>query len=187
MKTQRMGPRLGLLLGLLLGSLASAQEGTAPAASAEPLTHRITAYVHSGVSLFLSDFRTMGGIGGGVGVRDTLNDRFILQADARYLLGLGNAVELRVGAGIQRQGTWTPAALVMVSGMAGGGMRFMTSARSTPVVAPALTVGLQLAPLRFTHSGTQFSLFELGVGVGSEWPGRGVSMHLTLLEAGTSF
>lgn len=75
----------------------------------------------------------------------------------------------------------------MVSEMAGGGMRFMTSARSTPVVAPALTVGLQLAPLRFTHSGTQFSLFELGLGVGSEWPGRGVSMHLTLLEAGTSF
>jgi hypothetical protein len=184
MKTRCSGFRLGLWLGLLLGSTASAQEDAAPA---KPGAHRITAYVHSGLGLFLSDFRTMGGIGGGLGVRDTVNERFIFQADARYLLGLGNAVELRAGAGIQRQGTWTPAALVMISGRAGGGMRFMTSARSTPVVAPALTVGLQLAPLRFTHSGTQFSLFELGVGVGSEWPGRGVSMHLTLLEAGTSF
>ncbi|MGZ3461134.1 MAG: hypothetical protein ACXU86_21815, partial [Archangium sp.] len=62
-----------------------------------------------------------------------------------------------------------------------------TAARSTPAVGPALTVGLQLAPLRFTHSGMQFSLFELGVGVGSEWPGRGVSVNLTLVETGISF
>lgn len=187
MKTRCSGARLGLWLGLLLGGTAGAQEEATPAPPARLGAHRITAYVHSGVGLFLSDFRTMGGIGGGLGVRDTLEDRFILQADVRYLLGLGNAVELRAGAGLQRRGTWTPAALVVVSGMAGGGMRFMTSARATPVVAPALTVGLQIAPLRFTHSGTQFSLFELGVGVGSEWPGRGVSMHLTLLEAGTTF
>jgi hypothetical protein len=178
---------LGLLSGLLSGSMAGAQEDAAPLTSAAPGVHRLTAYVHSGLSLYLSDFRTTGGIGGGIGVRDTLYDRYILQADARYLLGLGNAVEVRAGAGLQRQGTWTPAALVMLTGLVGNGMRFMTPERSTPPQGPALTVGLQLAPLRFTQSGTQFSLFELGIGVGSEWPGRGMSYQLTLLEAGTSF
>lgn len=187
MKTPRSGLMLGLLSGLLLGSMARAQEGSAPVTGAQPGIHRFTAYVHTGLSLYLSDFRTTGGVGGGIGVRDTLYDRYILQADARYLLGLGNAVELRAGAGIQRQGTWTPAALVMLTGLIGNGMRFMTPERSTPPVGPALTVGLQLAPLRFTHSGTQLSLFQLGVGVGSEWPGRGMSYQLTLLEAGTSF
>lgn len=91
MKTQCSGSRHGLWMGLLLGSTASAQEGSAPAAHAKPGAHRITAYVHSGLSLFLSDFRTMGGIGGGLGVRDTVDERFIFQADARYLLGLCNA------------------------------------------------------------------------------------------------
>lgn len=187
MKTSRWGATLGVV-GVLLGFTAGAQEAGAEAVPAgAPVTHRITAYVHSGVGFFLSDFRTMGGIGGGLGVRDTLDERYILQADARYLVGLGNAVELRAGAGVQRRGLWTPAALVTLSGMMGGGMRFMTPARSTPVRAPALAVGLQLAPLRFTHAGTQLSLFEVGLGVGTEWPGTGVSLHLTLLQAGTSF
>ncbi|WP_375772560.1 hypothetical protein NR798_17270 [Archangium gephyra] len=187
MRTPRSGFMAALLSGLLLGSMAGAQEASAPAVSAEPSVHRITAYVHSGMSLYLSDARTLGGVGGGLGVRDTLYDRFILQADASYLMALGKVVELRAGAGIQRSGTWTPAALVMLSGLAGQGMRFMTPTRSTPVEGPALTVGLQLAPLRFTHAGTQLSLFELGVGVGTDWPGRGLAWHLTFLEAGTSF
>ncbi|HEX5749784.1 MAG TPA: hypothetical protein VFZ09_26375 [Archangium sp.] len=178
MRTPRWGFMAALLTGLLLGPAAGARE---------PTVHRITVYVHSGMSLYLSEARTLGGVGGGLGVRDTLDERFILQADASYLMALGKVVEVRAGAGLQRSGTWTPAALVMLSCMAGQGMRFLTPTRSTPVEGPALTVGLQLAPLRFTHSGTQLSLFELGVGVGSDWPGRGLTWHLTLLQAGTTF
>lgn len=175
------------LLGLLLGSLAQAQERPAAATEPAPDAHRFTAYLHTGVSLYVSGARTLGGVGGGVGVRDTIDERFILQADARYVLGLGNALELRAGAGLQRRGTWTPAALVVLTGMVGEGLRFITPERSTPPVGPALSVGLQLSPLRFTHAGTQFSLFEFGLGVGSDWPGRGLSYHFTLLEAGTCF
>jgi hypothetical protein len=178
---------LGLALALS-GTLALAQEPTAaPAASSEPPAHRLTVYARSGLSVYLSDARTAGGVGGGFGVRDTLEDRFILQADASYLLALGNAVEVRVGAGVQRRGTYTPAALLVLSGLMGNQLRFLTPAHPSPVEGPALSLGLQLAPLRFTHEGLQLSVLELGVGVGSDLPGTGVAWHVGLLEVGTSF
>lgn len=187
MKTTHPGWRLGLLSALLLGSLARAEEGLEREPREEPRLHRFTLYVHTGGGLYLSDYRTQGGIGGGLGIRDTLKDRFILQADARYLLGLGNTWEVRVGAGLQRRGVWNPAVLVLLSAMAGPSLRFLMPERSTPVVGPALTLGVQLAPLRFTHAGTQVSLLAFGVGVGSDWPGLGKSFQLTLVEAGTCF
>jgi hypothetical protein len=51
MKTRCSGSRLVLWMGLLLGCSASAQKGSE--------AHRITAHVHSGLGLFLSDFRTL--------------------------------------------------------------------------------------------------------------------------------
>jgi hypothetical protein len=46
---------------------------------------------------------------------------------------------------------------------------------------------VSIAPLRFSHQGTQVSLLELGVGVGTDLPGTGMSWQLGLVEAGVSF
>jgi hypothetical protein len=167
------------LLLALVGSHALAQE-PAPA-------HQLTLYTRTALGLFLSDARTAGGVGGGLGVRDTLHGRFLLQADASYLLGLGNALEVRLGAGLQRQGTYTPAALLTLSGVMGDQLRFLSDAHPSPARGPALALGVQLAPLRFTHQGMQVSVLELGAGVGPEWPGTGVSLSLGLLEVGCVF
>jgi hypothetical protein len=176
---------LGVVLLALLGSVAA--EGAEPQAGAEPRAPRLTAYVRTGLGLYLSETRTQGGVGGGVGVRATLSELFILQVDTTYLMGLGNSMELRVGAGVQRPGTYTPAALLVLSGMAGDSLRFLTPEHPSPKEGPALTLGLQLAPLRFTHQGLQVSVLELGVGLAPELPGLGVAWQVGLLEAGTSF
>jgi len=174
--------RLCLLLALV-GSPALAQ---APSAEAPP-GHRFTLYTRSGLGLYLSEARTVGGVGGGFGVRDTLDGRFLLQADASYLMGLGNVLEVRLGAGIQRRGTYTPAALLLVSGLMGDQLRFLSPGHPSPVHGPTLALGMQLAPVRFTHQGMQLSVLEFGVGVGSDLPGAGVALHLGLLEVGCVF
>lgn len=179
-----MKPALLCLALVLHAPLVSAQE--VPAASGAP-AHRLTLYARSSMSAYFSQARTLGGVGGGFGVRDTLDERFILQADASYLMALGNALEVRVGAGLQRRGTYTPAVLLVLSGLMGSGLRFFTPEHPSPVEGPALSLGLQLAPLRFTHEGMQFSLLELGAGVGSDLPGTGMAWHVGLLEVGTSF
>ena len=42
-----------------------------------PPGHRLTLYSRAGGLIYLSDAMTTGGLGGGVGLRDTLHDRFI--------------------------------------------------------------------------------------------------------------
>ncbi|HSP78929.1 MAG TPA: hypothetical protein VLQ93_10385, partial [Myxococcaceae bacterium] len=127
------------------------------------------------------------GLGGGVGLRATLQERFILQADLSYLLSIKNVAALRLGAGLQRRGTYTPAVLVTLSALLGDRLAFLTPEHPEPVSGPAVALGVNLAPLRFTHEGTQISLLELGVGVGTELPGLGLSFQLGLLEVGVSF
>jgi hypothetical protein len=165
--------------------------GPASARAEEPLSsesgHRLGAYFSAGLQLYSSEARTAGGIGGSVGIRDTLRDRFILQADLSYLAFMGNALSLRLGAGVQRSGVYTPAVLLTWSTLRGDRVTFLTPQHPTPVKGPATTLGLLLAPIRFTHRGTQVSLLEFGVGVGTELPGLGLSYHLNLLEVGASF
>lgn len=149
--------------------------------------HRLSAYCTSDVRVYLSSARTMGGLGGGVGIRDTLDDRFIFQADLGYLGFAGNVAALRVGAGVQRRGLYTPAALLTLSALLGDSLSFLTPEHPTSVVGPAMSLGVMLAPLRFTLDGAQVSLLQLGVGVGTDWPGLGVSYSLGLLEVGAMF
>ncbi|WP_375767655.1 hypothetical protein NR798_39170 [Archangium gephyra] len=167
------GPCLSLLLPLL----------ATPAAAAEP---QLTVYSRAGAMLYLSDAQTAGGIGGGVGLRATFEERFILQADVSYLMGIKNVAGLRLGAGLQRRGTYTPAVLLTLSTLMGDRLLFLTPQHPTPP-GPAPVLGVSIAPLRFSHEGTQVSLLELGVGVGSDLPGTGMSWQLGLVEAGVSF
>jgi hypothetical protein len=149
--------------------------------------HRLTLYGRAGAQVYLSSARTQGGLGGGLGLRDTIDERFILQADLSYLMMLGNVGLLRLGAGVQRRGTYTPAVLLTFSTLVGDRLAFLTPEHPTPLQTPVMALGVSLAPLRFSHEGLQLSLLELGVGVGSDLPGLGLSYQLGILEVGTTF
>lgn len=164
--------------------IAMAMLGSAPAEPAA--VHQFDLYFRSGVSAFMSETRTQGGIGGGVGLRDTVQERWLFQAEVSGLAALGRVLDVRVGAGVQRRGTWTPAALVHVGALLGDRLRFPTP--QSPIVAdgPALSAGVTLMPARFTFEGAKLSLLGLSMGVGPDTGGPGVFMGLTLIEVGIS-
>ncbi len=169
---------------VVLATRASSPE---PAAETVPPRHQLSVYVRSGASLYLSDARTQGGVGGGLGVRDTVDGRWLLQADVNALTGLGSALAVRVGAGIQRRGWCSPAAMVTLTGLFGERLDFFIPQHPLSVDGPALALGLTLAPLRFQFERTQVSVLELGLGVGTDRPGLGLLYGLTLLEVGVTF
>lgn len=170
---------LGLVL--LMGWPASAH------AEQPPRAYQLHAYLTTGATVYLSEARTMGGVGGGLGIRGTLHERFILQAQLSSLLLAGTVTSLRVGAGLQRPGLYTPAVLLTLDALFGDRMAFLTPSHPTPVQGPALSLGVMVAPLRFTTGGAQVSVLQFGVGVGSDFPGLGLSYYLGLAEVGLSF
>lgn len=155
---------------------------TATTAAAEGRKHALSVYAQSAVSLYLSRHQTAGGVGGGAGVRDTIDDRFFVQADLSYLVLLGNAARLRLGGGVQRQGLWQPAALLTGSVYLGDRLTFLTPQRPVPLAVPPFTVGAAVAPLRFSLNGTTVNVLEVGVGWGWDFPGSGLAYSATLLE-----
>jgi hypothetical protein len=148
--------------------------------------HDLQISAHSGLSVYLSSARTMGGGGGGVGLRDTIDDRIILQGDTTYLMGLGNVLALRLSAGVQRRGAYVPAALLTAGALLGSQLSFLTSDHRPPGRAPAMTAGLVLAPLRFRSGGTQLSLLEIGFGFGGDYVVFGRAYEVRLLEVAIS-
>lgn len=178
---------LACALVSLVAGVARAQGGSTPERGLVPEGHQLTFYGRMGGMVYLSDARTQGGVGGGVGVRDTLHERFILQADLSYLMMIGNVAALRLGAGVQRRGTYTPAVLLTLTTQLGTQLSFLSTEHPTPVGGPNVTLGVSVAPLRFTHAGMQLSLLELGVGTGNDLPGWGLAYQLGLLEVGTTF
>lgn len=176
---------LPLMLMLTTGTLPAAESSRSE--SAAGASHVFSVYARTGAMVYLSAGQTAGGLGGGLGVRDTVHDRYLLQADLTQLSLIGTAFALRLGAGVQRRGTWAPAALVTGTLFLGDRLRFLTPAHPAGVTAPAHALGMTLAPLRFRASGVEVSLLELGIGVGWDWPGIGATYNATLLEVGTSF
>jgi hypothetical protein len=165
------------LLALLLGQA----EVTASA----PLT--VGAYFRTGGAAYLSRAQTAGGLGGGAGARLTFDDRYLLQADLSGLFLLGTSGLLRVSLGLQRQGTWSPALLAQGSVFLGERLRFSAPARPAGVQAPAMALGVALAPLRWVTSAAEVSLLEVGYGFGWDFPGPGAALQLTVLELGRRF
>ncbi len=171
-------PVIALFSLLLLPLCAGAQE--AP-------THQLSVYLRTGGGVLLSPSRSMGGFGGGVGVRDVIKDTVVLQVDVNYLAGLGHVALVRAGAGLQRAGTWSPAALVTASLLAGDHLAFRTDSVPNVSRGPAAAMGLTLAPLRFSGSGRSISVLEFGAAYGTDGISGGPVLQLGLLELGVSF
>lgn len=160
----------GLVLALILSS-------TGPSA--------LEAYLRGGGKVYLSAARTVGGVGGGPGVRLHLDEALSLQADASYLTQIGNVAELRAGLGWHLPGFWRPGAAVLLSTLIGDQLSFLTPDHPSPIDAPAFSLGVSLSPLRFSRGAATVSLLEVELGVGLDFPGVGLAVGLTLLE--TSF
>ncbi|HVE83284.1 MAG TPA: hypothetical protein VND93_10575 [Myxococcales bacterium] len=148
---------------------------------------QVEVYCTSNVMVYLSGARTMGGVGGGVGVRGFPGPPFILQADVSSLLLLGNVAALRLGAGVQRSGLYSPFALVTALTLLGDRLTFLTPDHPVPVTGPAVSLGVTVAPLRFVFQGAEVSLLQLGAGLGTDLPGLGISYSLGLMEVGAAF
>lgn len=175
-----MRARWVCLAVLLWSSFAFASEG-------ERRSHSLWLYARTGLSLYLSPTKTQGGLGGGFGVRDVISDAFLVQADASYLTLLGNVAEVRLGAGVQRPGTWSPAALVTGSILIGEGLSFLTAEHPYPSRHPRWSLGVELSPFRFSSEKTSISVLPLGIGWGLELPGVGWHYKVGLLEVATRF
>lgn len=181
---KRVAPGL-LVCGLVLAGNARAEDG---ASTAPAHQHQLSLYLRGTGMVYTSDARTIGGVGGGIGVRDTVDDRYLFQADVSTLGLLGKVLAVRAGAGLQwGTGTWRPAALLSVTALMGDRLNFLTTAHPTPLKGPAVSLGVSAAPVRFSLGATQLSLLELGVGVGPELPGAGLALHVGLVEVSASF
>jgi hypothetical protein len=175
------------VLALALGLAVAGTPGSASAEETPAPRHRLSVYVTSGALAYLSEAQTIGGLGGGLGLRDTLDERFIFQADVSYLGYIRNAAALRLSAGAQLRGPYAPAALLTLTTLMGERLSFLTPEHPTRITAPAVSLGVTLAPVRFDLPQVQISVLQLGVGVGSDFPGLGLSYSLGILEVGARF
>jgi hypothetical protein len=174
----------------LTSLLALALLATPLAASAEspvPSPHRISAYARGGATVLLASSRTAGGATAALGVRDTVHDVLVLQADVGFVTLLGSSLQARAGVGVQLPGLYSPMLLVTGALLTGERLGFRTPEQPAASVGPALTAGLALAPLRFCVEGRCASLLEVGLGYGADGTGRGPALSLGLLELGLSF
>lgn len=176
-------PRAHALPWLLALLLAPAAAWCEPQQARGPFEgHQLSAFMGLGGSVYLSQARTMGGLGASVGVRDTVHGRWLLQAEVGQLVALGNVTALRLGAGVQLQGLYSPAVLLTVDALLGDRLAFFTPEHPAPLRGPAVSLGVLLAPLRFSRGPITVSLLQAGLGAGSDLPGLGLHWHLGLTE-----
>ncbi len=168
---------------LLLALVLAAEPG--PALTAEPST-TWSVYGRSGASVQVSSARTIGGEGGGLGLQVS-RGAWLAEVEAAMLVGLGTVLDVQLGAGWQRRGKWSPAALLTVSLLAGSQTSVLTDAHPLPVKGPALSVGLKLELLRFVYGRVRTSALQLGGGIGTDFPGVAFSLRVTFIELGVSW
>ncbi len=158
-----------LFLVVLLPSVLSAQPGVS-----------WSAFIQERGLYFRSERVTMAGVGADAGIQAVWNGSYIAQADAGILWGNGNAVPVRLGFGLQKEGNWSPAVMATFSLLCGDRTEILSKTGLRPIV-PIWTAGILVAPLRYERSFGTFSVLEFGTGIG---PYRGISFELTLLSAG---
>jgi hypothetical protein len=148
---------------------------------------QIAAYLRWGLTVHIAPSQTIGGLGGGAGVRFSFSKIWLAQVDCSYLGLIGHAGEVRFGGGLQRPGLWSPAALGTISILFGERLSFRTAEHPWPSSGPVITGGISLAPLRFTKDNRTVSIFELGLGIKPDFPGVGITYSVGILEIGHTF
>lgn len=138
----------------------------------------------SGIALYLSDSRTQGGFGPGIGLRYSLSPMAYIQGDFSHRIMLGNAAEVRVEVGIQRRGLWTPSLGVFTSALFGDRLTFLDETHPLPSLGPAIAGGVSGSLLRFRDAGVCVSALELDAGIGLEDGLPGFLIRMTLVELG---
>ncbi|HET9959875.1 MAG TPA: hypothetical protein VFQ61_35530 [Polyangiaceae bacterium] len=168
-----------LTLVVVVGAL-----GAAPQASAKEL--RWFASSHAAAALQLSEARTLGGAGGGIGAQAAWREFALLRLSTSFLMGSGAVHELALGIGVQRPGAYCPAVWIGPRLLMGKGMGFITPDHLTPPSGPAWSFGVTLAPLRFQRANTQLTAIAPYLGLGSDLPGSALAVGVTLLEVATA-
>ncbi|MDQ3264287.1 MAG: hypothetical protein M3Y59_11595 [Myxococcota bacterium] len=166
---------------LLPGLLLLAALLATPSLASDP-EHRLHLSLGGGAQAYLSDTRTMGGVGASVGLKDVYRDFLLLEADASYLFLIGNVFALRGGVGVQWPGLYSPAVSVNLGLLMGDRFSFLQPGLGSAGPTPSLTFGLVVSPIRFFTSRGIVSVLQLGAGLGTEFPGLGRSIYLGLLE-----
>jgi len=170
------------LSALLASPVAAASDDQRLGDVVPPTGHRLHLSFGAGAQAYLSDTRTMGGVGGSIGLRDVYRDVLLLEADASYLFLIGNVLALRGGVGVQWPGLYSPAATLHLGVLLGDRFSFLQPGQPIPGPTPTLTAGLVLSPLRFATPRGIVSVLQLGMGLGTELPALGTSVYLGLLE-----
>jgi hypothetical protein len=141
-------------------------------------------YLRMGTSFYSSSERTMGGTGAAVGL-SLVRGAVLAQADVTILVGAGTVVEGCAGPGIARPGTWSPAVRASGCIMVGDRVSFPDADDLLPLQGPAVTLGTDLEPLRYTRDGTTLSALAPGIGLGTDLPGLGVELRLAFFTLST--
>lgn len=176
------------MLAVMFAAPVLAQPELAAPVSAQPMPeHLLSLYLSPAAVAYLSVGRTQVGLGGRVGIRDVFRDRFVFQADAGYLQYVGRFASLRLGAGIQRQGTWTPMVGVSLLALLGEQLRFSTAAHPDLASGPILAAGLTVQPLRFGAGAVTLSLLEVGAALAPDAPGVGWAFSVGFGEVSVAF
>lgn len=165
-----------LLLALVLSA----------AAAAEPL--KLSVQLNAGTNLLFARTRTMGGLGGGVMARGTLDGGWFVDAGLDYGAILGNVGTLHVGGGWQRAGLWALSVSAHAGLMFGDRLAFYDPALPLPSDGPALSATLSVAPLKFCAEKERcVSVLELGGGWGTDFATSGPALRVRFLEVSVGF
>lgn len=144
-------------------------------------------FARSSVTLYLADTRTMGGVGGGVGVRYYPKPWLYVQGDFAARMMIGSVGEARVAVGVQRAGFCSPSVDVFVSSMFGDQLSFFLPDMPAPTLGPAIALGAEVHPLRFRKGGLMASALNVGLGVGLESGVSAFELQIGILEVGMRF
>lgn len=150
------------------------------ATPSDPEALGVVPFVRQAFAIHLSRETMAGGAGGGVGAQAIFYERYLAEAEVGVLWLLGNALSIRLGAGVQRRGTWSPAGLVTGTFLSGDRLELLSEDGSRPP-APNWALGVRAAPLRFMGKTGLASVLEPGIA--TDFRG-GLYLELVVIQAG---
>jgi len=152
--------------------------GAAPADPSPRL--QLTPHVRQGLALHRSSSVLAGGVGGAVGAEVGWDERYLAAADVGLLWLLGNAGTVRLSVGVQRAGTWAPAAWLSGTVLFASRLELLDEQGDRPPL-PNWGLSLRASPLRLVNRTGIATVLEPGIG--TDFRG-GLWLELTLVQAG---